>query len=199
MDDKTSEDLVNLVVLARKHQALAQTAVESLAATSAGLEKQLAALRVTIPAVRQAAEQGAREAGGQAFAGAPEAAAKAMDAASQPVIARLGKTVEAASVLEEKFRGVIEWFSWKLAARLAAIFGAGVLVLWLIGWITISRFQDERATLAAEVEQLRAQAERLKVVDCEQHGGPKGRKCLPVDIGGLYGDQKAKVLYYPVW
>ena len=199
MDDKTSEDLVNLVVLARKQQALAQMAVESLAATSAGLEKQLAALRVTIPAVRQAAEQGAREASGQAFAGAPEAAARAMDAASQPVIARLEKTTQAAVALEGQLRRVVAWFTWRLAARIAAIFGAGVLVLWLIGWITISRFQDERATLAAEVEQLRAQAERLKVVDCEQHGGPKGRKCLPVDIGGLYGDQKAKVLYYPVW
>jgi hypothetical protein len=199
VDDKTSEDLVGLVVLARKQQALAQTAVESLAATSVGLEKQLFGLRATIPAVQEAAERGAQQASGKAFVGVAEAAAKAMDAASQPSIARLEKTIQTAAALEEQLRRVVAWFAWRLAARLAAVFGAGVLVLWLLGWVSISRFQDERATLAAEIEQLRAQATRLKVVDCEQHGGPKGRKCLPVDLGNLYGDEKAKTLYYPVW
>ena len=195
MDDKTSEDLVGLVVLARKQQALAQTAVESLAATSAGLEKQLAALRVTIPAVRQAAEQGAREASGQAFAGAPEAAARAMDAASQPVIARLEKTTQAAAALEGQLRRVVAWFTWRLAARAAAV----VVVLWLCGEVVLWRYREDRQAAIAELEQLRTQAARLEVVDCEQHGGPKGRKCLPVDTSNLYGEQKAKVLYYPVW
>ena len=132
MGEQINEDLVTLAVVAKKQQDQAREATESLAATAARLEEQLEALRRTVPELRRAAEQGAREASGQAFAGASEAAAKAMDAASQPVIARLEKTTEAAAALEGQLRRVVGWFSRRLTARIAAIFGTGVLVLWLL-------------------------------------------------------------------
>jgi dienelactone hydrolase len=197
--EQIGEDLVTLAVLAKKQQSHAQKATESLAAVAADLEKQLTALQNTIPAVRRAAEQGAREASGQAFAGASEAAAKAMDAASQPVIARLETTTQAAAALEGQLRRVVAWFSWRLTARIAAIFGTGVLVLWLVGWGVSWWYQDQREALAAEVEQFRAHAAHLEVVECESHGGPKGGMCLPIKIKALYGEPKDKVLYYPVW
>lgn len=199
MGEQINEDLVTLAVVAKKQQSQAEKATESLAATAARLEEQLEALQSTIPAVRRAAEQGAREASGQAFAGASEAAAKAMDAASRPVIARLETTTQAAAALEGQLRRVVGWFSWRLTARIAAIFGTGVLVLWLVGWGVSWWYQDQREALAAEVEQFRAHAAHLEVVECEPHGGPKGRTCLPIKTGSLYGDPDKKVLYYPVW
>jgi len=197
--ESIGEDLITMAVLAKEQQSLAQRATESLAATAASLEKQLRELRQTIPAVRDAAEEGAREASGDAFAGASEAAAAAMEEASQPVLARLEQTVRAAAALEGQLRGVVEWFSWKMAGRVAAIFGVGVLVLWLVGWAMIWWYGDQRETLAAEVEGFKAHAEYLKVVDCEPHGGPKDRMCLRINAKGLYGEPKDKVLYYPVW
>ena len=120
MDEyQISDELAALGVVAKKQQASVQAAVDSLAATSAALAKQLAALQAATPAVRKAAEEGA-------------IAARALDAASGPVIARLEAAISGADNLERKLQAAVAWFSWRLAGRIGLVFGAGIVVLWLI-------------------------------------------------------------------
>jgi len=185
------EELVVMASLAKKQQETAQAVLDSLGAKSAAMDRQIAAMQAAIPALRTTTEDGIRS----AMSGASEVAAKAVAAASAPVVAKLEGMLTAAGEVEDRLRRVVAWASWRLAARAAAV----VAVLWLCGDVVLWRYREDRQAAIAELEQLRTQAARLKIVECEQHGGPKGRKCLPVDISGLYGDQKAKVLYYPVW
>jgi hypothetical protein len=140
------------------------------------------------------------------LAGALASAAKTLSETVEPVAARLEGAASAAGAVEAKLRRVAEWLSWRLAGRVGLALGVGVLVTWCLAWAVLTSREHEvrdlqalRESLTAEVEALQHQAARLKVVDCEQHGGPKGRKCLPVDIGRLYGERDANVLYYPVW
>lgn len=207
MDERQiSEDLVSMVVLAKKQQATAQAAVDHLGLLSKTFGEQLAVFNASIPTVRKAAADAVHSAIAPALAGASDVAAKALSAASQPVLARLEGAASAAGEVETKLRRVGGWLSWRLAGRGAAVVGAAVLVSWCLAWAGIEWREHEtqdlmaqRQALAAEVEQLQQQAARLKVVDCEARGGPKGRKCLPVDISRLYGERDANVLYYPVW
>jgi len=203
---QVSEDLVSMGVLAKKQQATAQAAVDRLDLLSKALGEQLAAFNASIPTVRKAATDGVHSAIAPALAGALASAAKTLSETVEPVAARLEGAASAAGAVEAKLRRVADWLSWRLAARVGVALGIGVLVTWCLAWAVLTSREHEvrdlqalRESLTAEVEALQHQAVRLKVVECEQHSGPKGRKCLPVDISGLYGDPKANVLYYPVW
>jgi hypothetical protein len=205
-NEKIGEDLITLAAVVERQQAAVQTAIDGLSGAKVALDKQLAVLQEAIPMVRQAAEEGAIAASNRALSAMQSAAASALNAGSGPVIARLDAVVTAAGNLEGKLQAVVSWFSWRLAGRLGLIFGAGVLVAWLLGWGSvlwhergIKELRAQQQVLTDEVQQLRVRGIWLKAVDCEPHGGPKGRKCLPIDVRHLYGDPDAgTVLVWPV-
>ena len=184
------EELVVMASEAKKLQVAAQVVLESLNAKSAAMDRQIAAMQAAIPALRTTTEDGIKNAMSEASA----VAAKAVAAASAPVVAKLEGMLTAAGEVENRLRRVVAWASWRLAARAAAV----VFVLWLFGEAVLWRYREDRQEAIAELEQLRAQAARLKVVDCELHGGPKGRKCLPI-TDKVYGEENSKTVYYPVW
>jgi hypothetical protein len=196
----TQQDAAQLLLDRAKQEAAASAALRAMAADA------VAGMKTAAGEMKKATEEGVTGAATRAFAGAGDAIARGAGAVCQPVMARFEGAVAAAGEAEGKLRELVRWASWRLVTRGAVLLVVGVFAAWLLGVATVWQRQREvddlvaeRQALTGEIEALREQAARIRVVDCESKGGPKARKCIAVNVRGLYGDPKADVLYYPVW
>lgn len=82
--------------------------------------------------------------------------------ATVPVVAKLDGAVRAGGDLEAKLRAFLAWFSWRLAGKLALIFGAVTAVTWFIAFASVLWHQNNVKNLIAQEQALTPKVEELQ-------------------------------------
>ena len=206
-----------LVAAAQDQQAAVEAALKRLVAQEEALKAErqelaegVAALRAEIVALRQAArsvgpelQRGTQEAVRAAvvasLAGAGDAAARAAAAAARPVLDRLDVVAETAREVEASLKRVVNWVTWRLLGRVAAVAAGCLLVVVLanlsIRWWTewdIAFDQAQKALLEAKIVGLQDTHDELvrmgmlaKISRC----GAAAKPCIRVQEPTAFGDQ----------
>ena len=175
--------LYGLMALAEEQQAAVGAALaglaaerEALAVERAALGKQAEAVRGETVRLRQAAAElgpGLARAAGAAversLVGAGGTAVAAVEAAAQPVLARLDGMAAQAGAAEAALRRVVGWASWRLLGRGAAVAAAVAGLLWLahlsVWWWAerdVALSQAQRSLLLADIAGLQEKRDELE-------------------------------------
>ena len=123
----------------------------------------------------------------------------AVQTATQPLLRELAGVTARAGQAEAALRGVVLWASWRLLGWLMAAVACLVLLGWLastavLWWDTgtIAALQAQKAALAAEVAEMRANWDewaKMELLGKLERCGPKSRPCVRVNEGaGEFGD-----------
>lgn len=198
---EAQQQLFGLMAVAEEHQKAIKAAIEGLAKERTALAQATANVSGAAGEVKQAAAQaipGIRKAVGEAvglavtqsLAGASEAAATALEAASKPILGKLSGVVRAAGETEGQLKNAGAWFAWKWVAVAAG----GMAGVCLLAWASIlwQRHQvesltEEKAALQAEVTELKTSVAalakkggRIKITSCTDSAGAE-RLCVPIN------------------
>lgn len=170
------QQLFGLMAVAEEHQKAVKAALEGLAAERAALAKERAAVAqaaVSVASiageVRQTIADAVSASVQQSLTGVSDTAAKALEAAATPVIERLSGVVQAARDVEGAMRNAGAWFAWKwVAVAAGGLVGVCLAAYGALAWQRhqISRLHDEKASLQADIEQMRTDVAAL-----EKRGG----------------------------
>lgn len=200
MSEIAEERLFGLVEIAERQQAVAQMAIEGLAAErmALGQERQQWAdgLSILSEDIRSAVLKAISE----SMVGAAETGAEAVRGATEPLLDMLTDVSAEAKQAEAALRGVVRWASWRLLGWGLASIGGLALLWWLavcavLWWDTsaIGAAQLQKAQLQSEVAALKASHDawnRAGMLGKLEQCGPKNRPCIRVDeSAGTYGDQ----------
>jgi len=190
--------LYGLVEIADRQQAAVQAALEGLAAERAALAREREAFARQVQALQAGVQGAARAAVAEGLAGAAVEGVAAVQAATGPLLSRLGSVAEQAGQADAALRGVVAWASWRLLGWMTAAMAALVLLGWLastlvLWWDTgaIAAARVEKRQLQAEVAEMQASRDEwvragflVKLERC----GPKARPCVRVNEGaGAFG------------
>ena len=206
---EAEERLYGLLEIAERQQAAVQAALDGLAGERAALEGERARLarEVTILdlSVRGAVSMAVKD----SLAAAATEGAKAVEAATGPLLGELAAVTERAGRAEAALRRVVLWASWRLLGWLVVAGAMTALVGWLISsavlWWDAGAIADaraEKARLQAEVAELKANYDgwaklgvQQKVIRC----GPKLRPCIRVDENAGQFGSEGDVGYRVIW
>ena len=206
------QQLFGLMAVAEEQQKTVQAALEGLAAERVKLAKERAALaqaaasvagvpgdvkraaEEVVPALQKAVGEAVDASVKQSLAGASEAAAKALEEATKPVIGSLSGMVQAASDTEGAMRSAGAWFAWKwVAVAAGGLVGVCLLAYVSLAWQLhqVRSLSGQKAALLIEVTELQGQAKdwskragRAKLEKC----GKPGRLCVQVEKKDAYGE-----------
>ena len=196
MDLEHEKTLHTLMVLAQQQQQAAKTAIDGLAVERAALAKERTALALAaanvvamaadvrkaaaavVPAAQRAVGDAVNASVRESIAGAGEAAAEALEKATQPIIGRLSGVVKAAKEAEGSMRNAGAWFAWKWVAMAAG----GSIGVCLVAYASVlwqmqqfEQLGEQKAALTAEIGQLHTKVDAL-----EKRGG----KLITTTCGG---------------
>jgi len=149
--------MYGLVEIADRQQAAVQAALEGLAAERAALAREREAFARQVQGLQAGVQGAARAAVAEGLAGAAVEGVAAVQAATGPLLSRLGRVAEQAGQADVALRGVVAWASWRLLGWMTATVAALVLVGWLAS--TLVLWWDTGAIAAARVEKRQLQAE----------------------------------------
>ena len=198
MAGSAEDRLYALMEVAERQQALAQAALEGLAAERAALAREREALARGVRDVQVGTQGAVRVAVADSLAGAATEGAAAVQAATGPLLSRLAGVAEQAGRADAALRRVVTWASWRLLGWIVAVGAATVLLGWLassgaLWWDTgaIQAARAEKAQLQAEVVEMRANRDGwikagalAKLERCD----PGNRPCVRVDErAGAFG------------
>ena len=189
---RLKDEIVQLKKAAKEAQQGATKVEESARAVDS-------AISGALPALQQAAGDGARVAVVGSMEGAAQAAATALDKASQPVLDQLKGVVEAASQAKGQLRRAAAWFSWQWMVLAAGTTGAAMLVLWTMASVYVRWQRNDIEALAAQRQELRAEVLQLQATADEwvkkggraklERCGDKERLCVRVDKAVGFGKE----------
>lgn len=191
------QQLFGLMAVAEEHQKAVKTALDGLAAERAALAKERAAVAQAaasvagvagevkraaaeaVPAIQKAAGEAVGASVRQTLAGASDEAAKALSAATKPVIGRLSGVVQAAGEAESSLKNAGQWFAWKWVA----VAGGGLVGVCLVAYAAlawqlhqVSSLREEKTALQANVAELEKKGGRIRLDKC----GPDNRLCVEI-------------------
>ena len=140
---------------------------------------------------RDAAREAITQSVDQSLAGVSDTATKALQAALDPIIARLSGTAHAAGQAEGKLTHAVASFGWKWAIVAGGAAAGGIMAVLLAALLTagwerhqVEELAEQRAALLGEVALLQVQAEdwakrggRAKLEVC----GDQKRLCVRID------------------
>jgi hypothetical protein len=195
------EKLFSLMAVAEEQQAAIETALKAMqeerqALAEAALEVQYA-ISNAMPAIKRATQEAASSGVQSSLLGASEAAAEALKDTAKPLVKQMQGVVQAAGVAEKQLSSVTANFSRSFAIVAGAI-AAGTIgaVLLASSWLVekqrveVDALVKEKATLSAEIDELKANAKmwekkggRAKVNFC----GESNRLCVQVYTDERYG------------
>ncbi len=199
MAGQADEDrLYGLVEIADRQQAAVQAALEGLAAERAALAREREAFARQVQGLQAGVQGAARAAVAEGLAGAAVEGVAAVQAATGPLLSRLGRVAEQAGQADVALRGVVAWASWRLLGWMAATVAALVLVGWLastlvLWWDTgaIAAARVEKRQLQMEVAEMQASRDewaRAGFLAKLERCGPMRRSCVRVNEGaGAFG------------
>lgn len=148
------QELFGLVAVAQEQQKAVKSAIDGLTAERVALARERAALgTVVADSVKQS------------LRGASEVATKSLREAANPIFSKLDSAVRAATEVEGYMRAAGAWFAWKWVAMAAGGTAGVCLIAYLaLAWQLheVSSLRTEKAALAAEVTQMRANVSALK-------------------------------------
>ena len=184
--DEIEQALFGMMALAEEQHAAVREALAGLGAERAALAQERAqlaqqaqAMRAEVAGLRQAANDVApvlalstqvavERAVQRSLAGAGATAAEAVQAAAQPMLERLSGVAASAAAVEASLRRVVDWASWRLLGRGAALVAGLAGLLWLAhlsAWWWTERelrlTQAQRALLQSEIAGLEANRDAL--------------------------------------
>lgn len=200
MSELSEETLFGLIEIAERQQAVAQTALDGMAAERSALGQEREQWVSGIGLLSEDIRSAVLKAISESMTGAAETGAQAVRAATEPLLGTLTGVSTQATQAEAALRGVVQWAGWRLLVwGLATTAGLAVLcwlasaaVLW---WDTsaIGTAQLHKAQLQAEIAELQASRDawaKAGLLGKLEQCGPKKRPCVRVDeSAGSFGDQ----------
>ncbi len=206
---EVEERLYGLLEVAERQQAAVQAALDGLAGERAALEGERARLAREVTILDLSLRGAVSVAVKDSLAAAATEGAKAVEAATGPLLGELAAVMEQAGRADAALRRVVLWASWRLLGWIAAVGAATALVGWLtssgvLWWDAraIAAARAEKAQLQAEVAELKANYDgwvklgvQQKVIRCN----PGNRPCIRVDENagqfGSGGDAGYRVIW----
>jgi len=192
--------LYGLVEIADRQQAAVQAALEGLAAERAALAREREAFARQVQGLQAGVQGAARAAVAEGLAGAAVEGVAAVQAATGPLLSRLGRVAEQAGQADAALRRVVAWASWRLLGWMTAAVAALVLLGWLastlvLWWDTgaIAAARVEKRQLQAEVAEMQANRDewaRAGFLAKLERCGPTRRPCVRInESAGPFGDR----------
>ena len=183
--------LYGLIEVAERQQAAAQATLEGVAAERAALAREREALARGVAGLQAGTQGAVRAAVAESLARAATEGVAAVQAATRPLLSRLGEVEQQAEQANAALRSVVAWASWRLLGWLVAVGAATVVLGWLMSsgvlwWDTgaIQAARAEKARLQAEVAEMQANRDEwaksgmlAKLTRCN----PGNRPCVRVD------------------
>ena len=200
MSEVAEERLFGLVEIAERQQAVAQMALEGMAAERIALGQERQEWTDLVDPLSEDIRAAVLQAVSENMAGAAEMGAEAVKAATEPLLGMLTEVAAEARQAEAALRGIVRWTSWRLLGWGLATVAGLALVWWLavgavLWWDSsaIGAAQLEKVKLDAEIAELKGNRDAwvkagmaAKLEQC----GPKNRPCIPVDeSAGTFGRQ----------
>lgn len=195
---EAEERLYGLLEIAERQQAAVQAALDGLAGERAALEGERARLAREVTILDLSVRGAVSVAVKDSLAAAATEGAKAVEAATGPLLGELAAVTERAGRADAALRRVVLWASWRLLGWIAAVGAVTALVGWLTGGAVL--WWDAGAIAAARAEKRRLQAEVAEMQanrDAWAKAGmlgrlercdPGHRPCVRVDENaGAYG------------
>ena len=190
--EPAEDRLYGLMEVAERQQAAVQAALEGLAAErAAALAREREALARQVQALQSGVQGAARAAVAEGLAGAAVEGVAAVQAATGPLLSRLGSVAEQAGQADAALRRVVLWASWRLLGWVVGMGAVMVLFGWLVSsgvlwWNTaaIEAAQARKAELQAEVAEMQANRDgwaRAGMLARLERCGPKLRPCVRVN------------------
>lgn len=201
--------LYGLLEVAERQQAAVQAALDGLAGERAALEGERARLAREVTTLDLSLRGAVSVAVKDSLAAAATEGAKAVQAATGPLLGELAAVTERAGRADAALRRVVLWASWRLLGWIAAVGAVTALVGWLTGsavlwWDAgaIAEARARKAQLQAEVAELQASYDgwmklgvQQKVIRC----GPKLRPCIRVDENAGQFGSEGQGSYRVIW
>jgi len=183
--------LYGLVEVADRQQAAVQAVLEGLAAERAALAREREVLARQVQALQSGVQGAARAAVAEGLAGAAVEGVAAVQAATGPLLSRLGSVAEQAGQADAALRRVVLWASWRLLGWVVGLGAVMVLFGWLVSsgvlwWNTaaIGAAQARKAELQSEVAEMQANRDgwvKAGMLARLERCGPKLRPCVRVN------------------
>ena len=190
--------LYGLLEVAERQQAAVQAALDGLAGGRTALEGERARLAREVTLLDLSLRAAVKAAVNDGLASAATEGAKAVEAATAPLLGELAAVTERAGRADAALRRVVLWASWRLLGWAVALVAGLVLGGWLAS--TLVLWWDAGAIAEARAEKRRLQAEIVEMQanrDAWAKAGmlgklercdPGKRPCVRVDENaGAYG------------
>ena len=195
---EVEDRLYGLLEVAERQQAAVQAALDGLAAGRTALEGERARLAREVTTLDLSLRGAVSVAVKDSLAAAATEGAKAVQAATGPLLAELAAVTERAGRADAALRRVVLWASWRLLGWIAAVGAVTALVGWLTGsavlWWDAGAIADARAEkrrLQAEVAEMQANRDawaKAGMLGKLERCDPGNRPCIRVDENaGAYG------------
>jgi hypothetical protein len=200
--------IYGLMAVAEEHQKAVAAAIEGLAAERKAVALERKALSQegvgfkqaaieTLGSFKKVVSDAASSRVTQSLQGTADAVVAAFSVSSRPFLQEMKAVTTEANDAQHRLREATSWFSWRCLALLAVTAAGVIIVMWFIAIASvewqrhrINALIEERSQLAAEIEQLQAQANdwakrggRAKLDTC----GDQKRLCVRVDRETAYG------------